>query len=110
MTTLLQIDSSISNGGGQSSRLADRFVGSFRYTESGPQGLLAHKKVHVFAAGGGLYSGTALDTQTGYARDFLRFLGMTDVEFVYAEALAISPESRATSLAKATAEAQRLAA
>ena len=28
-----------------------------------------------------------------YVRDFLRFLGMTDVEFVYAEGLAISPES-----------------
>jgi len=42
-------------------------------------------------------------------RDFLRFLGMTDVEFVHAEGLAISPESRETSLAKATARALSLA-
>jgi FMN-dependent NADH-azoreductase len=42
-------------------------------------------------------------------RDFLRFLGMTDVEFVHAEGLAI-PEARETSLAKATARAVRLAA
>ncbi len=83
---------------------------TFRYTASGPQGLLTGKKVYVFAARGGLYAGTALDTQTGYVRDFLRFLGITEVEFVYAEGLAISPESREASLAKASADAQRLAA
>ena len=51
-----------------------------------------------------------LDTQTGYVRDFLRFLGMTDVEFVYAEGLAISPQSKEAGLAKAAAEIARLAA
>jgi len=82
---------------------------TFRYTASGPQGLLNDKKVYVFAARGGRYDGGPLDTQTGYVRDFLRFLGMTDVEFVHAEGLAISPESRETSLAKATARALSLA-
>jgi FMN-dependent NADH-azoreductase len=43
-------------------------------------------------------------------RDFLRFLGMDAVEFVYAEGLAVSPETRDTSLAKARAQAQSLAA
>jgi FMN-dependent NADH-azoreductase len=51
-----------------------------------------------------------MDTQTSYVRDFLRFLGMTDVEFIYAEGLAISPESRKAGLAKALAEIARLAA
>jgi FMN-dependent NADH-azoreductase len=51
-----------------------------------------------------------LDTQTSYVRDFLRFLGMTDVEFVYAEGLAISPQSKEAGLAKALAEIARLAA
>jgi FMN-dependent NADH-azoreductase len=51
-----------------------------------------------------------LDTQTGYVRDFLRFLGMSDVEFVYAEGLAISPQSKEVNLAKAVAEIGRLAA
>jgi len=77
---------------------------TFKYTEKGPVGLLTGKKVYVFAARGGLYAGTPLDTQTSYVRDFLRFLGMTDVDFVYAEGLAISPESRDASLAKAAAE------
>jgi FMN-dependent NADH-azoreductase len=83
---------------------------TFKYTEKGPAGLLTGKKVYVFAARGGLYAGTPMDTQTSYVRDFLRFLGMTDVEFVYAEGLAISPESKEAGLAKAMAEIARLAA
>jgi FMN-dependent NADH-azoreductase len=83
---------------------------TFRYTDKGPEGLLAGKKVYVFAARGGLYAGTPMDTQTSYVRDFLRFLGMTDVEFVYAEGLAISPQSKEAGLARAVAEIARLAA
>jgi FMN-dependent NADH-azoreductase len=83
---------------------------TFKYTDKGPEGLLTGKKVYVFAARGGLYAGTPMDTQTSYVRDFLRFLGMTDVEFVYAEGLAISPQSKQAGLAKAVAEIARLAA
>ena len=83
---------------------------TFKYTATGPVGLLTGKKVYVFAARGGLYAGSALDTQTGYVRDFLAFLGMTDVQFVYAEGLAVSPESREAGLAKAAAEIASLAA
>jgi FMN-dependent NADH-azoreductase len=83
---------------------------TFKYTEKGPVGQLTGKKVYVFAARGGVYVGTPLDTQTSYVRDFLRFLGMDDVEFVYAEGLAISPESKEAGLARATAEIERLVA
>jgi FMN-dependent NADH-azoreductase len=83
---------------------------TFAYTEKGPVGKLTGKKVYVFAARGGQYSGTPLDTQTGYVRDFLAFLGMTDVQFVYAEGLAISPQSKEAGLAKAAAHIARLAA
>ena len=62
---------------------------TFQYTEKGPVGLLTGKKAYVFATRGGLYSGTPLDTQTHYIRDFLRFIGIADVEFVYAEGLAM---------------------
>jgi FMN-dependent NADH-azoreductase len=55
----------------------------------------------VFATRGGYYAGTPLDTQTAYVRNFLAFLGITDVEFVYAEGLAISEANKAASLAKA---------
>ena len=83
---------------------------TFTYSDKGPAGLLTGKKVYVFAARGGLYAGTPMDTQTSYVRDFLRFLGMNDVEFVYAEGLAISPQSKEAGLAKAAAEIARLAA
>jgi FMN-dependent NADH-azoreductase len=83
---------------------------TFRYTASGPVGLLTGKKVYVFAARGGLYAGTALDTQTSYVRDFLRFVGIDDIEFVYAEGLAISAESKASGLASAAKQIERLAA
>jgi FMN-dependent NADH-azoreductase len=83
---------------------------TFRYTATGPVGLLTGKKAYVFAVRGGLYAGTALDTQTSYVRDFLRFVGIEDIEFVYAEGLAISAESKATGLANAAAHIERLAA
>jgi FMN-dependent NADH-azoreductase len=83
---------------------------TFKYTDKGPVGQLTGKKVYVFAARGGLYAGTPMDTQTSYVRDFLRFIGMADVEFIYAEGLAISPQSKQEGLAKAAAEIARLAA
>ena len=81
---------------------------TFRYTEKGPVGLLTGKKAYVFAARGGIYLGTPRDTQTSYVRDFLAFLGITDVEFVYAEGLAISEASKSASLAKAREAVQQL--
>jgi FMN-dependent NADH-azoreductase len=83
---------------------------TFEYTEKGPVGKLAGKKVYVFAARGGVYEGTPMDTQTSYVRAFLGFLGMSDVEFIYAEGLNMSPQSKQTALAKAEAEIARLAA
>jgi FMN-dependent NADH-azoreductase len=87
-----------------------RVGATFKYTEKGPVGLLTGKKAYVFAARGGVYAGTPMDTQTSYVRDFLRFIGITDVEFVYAEGLNISAEHKEAGLAKAVAEIERLAA
>ena len=81
---------------------------TFRYTEKGPVGLLTGKKAYVLATRGGYYAGTPRDTQTAYVRDFFAFLGITDVEFVYAEGLAISEAGKTASLAKARAALQRL--
>jgi len=81
---------------------------TFQYTATGPVGLLTGKKVYVLAARGGLYAGTPRDTQTAYVRDFFAFLGITDVEFIYAEGLAISEASRNASLAKARESIERM--
>ncbi len=82
---------------------------TFKYTEKGAVGLLTGKKAYVFAARGGLYQGTPRDTQTAYVRDFLAFLGITDVQFVYAEGLAISEASKTESLAAAQRSLRSLA-
>ena len=82
---------------------------TFKYTDQGPVGLLTGKRAYVFATRGGLYAGTARDTQSAYVRDFFAFLGITDVEFVYAEGLALGPAHRDGSLAQARVALQNLA-
>jgi FMN-dependent NADH-azoreductase len=77
---------------------------TFKYTEKGAVGLLTGKQAYVFATRGGLYRGTPLDTQTAYVRAFLSFIGITEVEFVYAEGLAISESSKQASIAQAQRE------
>ena len=64
--------------------------------------------MYVFSARGGLYAGTSRDTQTPYVRDILAFLGMDDIEFVYAEGLAISEASKQQGIARAHAEIDQL--
>jgi FMN-dependent NADH-azoreductase len=76
---------------------------TFCYTANGPEGLLTGKRAIVFATRGGLHAGTAGDTQTGFLRTFLAFLGIRDVRFVYAEGLAISEDRRNAALAEARA-------
>ena len=81
---------------------------TFRYTDNGPVGLLTGKKAYVFATRGGLYAGTPRDTQSPYVREFLAFLGIDDVEFVYAEGLALGTASRDKALAHAHESIGRL--
>lgn len=83
---------------------------TFRYTASGPEGLLGDRKLYVAAARGGKYLGTPLDTQSAYVRNFLGFLGILDVEFVYAEGLAYGEEARDQSLQAANQQIRDLVA
>jgi FMN-dependent NADH-azoreductase len=83
---------------------------TFRYTAQGPVGLLTGKKACVLAARGGRYAGTSADTQSAFVRHFLGFLGIAEVEFVYAEGLAVNEESKRQSLAAARERIERMAA
>ena len=74
---------------------------TFRYTEKGAVGLLTGKQAYVFATRGGFYNGTDADTQTAFVRQFLAFLGITDVTFVYAEGLAVSEAAKQAAIARA---------
>ena len=77
---------------------------TFRYTEKGPEGLLKGKKVYVGLARGGRYRDTPLDSQVPYLKTVLGFLGMTDVQFVYAEGLNMGEESARKGFAEADAD------
>ncbi len=88
---------------------------TFRYTETGPEGLAGGKQVTIVSSRGGDYStGTpcaAADFQEPYLRTIFGFFGITDVEYVRAEGLAISPERRDEAVASAERQiTERLAA
>lgn len=74
---------------------------TFRYTATGPEGLLKGKTVYVALARGGLYRDTANDSQVPYLKSVLGFLGLTDVRFIYAEGLNMGPEAAAKGFAQA---------
>lgn len=83
---------------------------TFRYTATGPVGLLDDRPVTVIAARGGRYRGTPADTQSGYIETFLNFIGLRDIGFVYAEGLAMGDETRLDALGQARQTIERLAA
>jgi FMN-dependent NADH-azoreductase len=72
---------------------------TFKYTDKGAVGLLGGKKAYLVIARGGVYGDA--HAHTAYVRDFLAFIGITDVECIYAEGLAVSPASKETGLARA---------
>ena len=77
---------------------------TFRYTESGPQGLLTGKTVYLALARGGRYRDTAADAQVPYLKTVLGFLGMNDLRLIYAEGFAMGPEAAAQAVAQAQAD------
>ena len=77
---------------------------TFQYTANGPEGLLKNKKVYLALTRGGIYRDTSADTQAPYLKTILGFLGMTDIEFIYAEGLAMGPEAERQGLAAAEAQ------
>ena len=77
---------------------------TFRYSASGPEGLLKHKKVFVTLSRGGVHRNGASDSQVPYLITFLGFLGLTDVSFVYSEGHGLGPEAVAKAKAQADAD------
>lgn len=77
---------------------------TFRYTATGPEGLLKNKKVYVTLSRGGMHKDGPTDTQVPHLKTLLGFLGLTDVSFVYAEGLGMGPEAVAKAQSEADAE------
>ena len=82
---------------------------TFKYTESGPVGLIQGKKVYAVLTRGGVYRDQPHDSQVPYLKMLLGFLGMTDVEFVYAEGLNMGPDAATKAIESARAEIARIA-
>jgi len=80
---------------------------TFRYTETGPEGLLTGKRALVVVASGGVPVGSAVDFATPYLRHALAFIGITDVEFIPADQLMADAEA---AIAGAEARIAQLAA
>ncbi|MDF1628599.1 MAG: NAD(P)H-dependent oxidoreductase [Alcanivoracaceae bacterium] len=81
---------------------------TFKYTDSGPVGLLDNKPVRVFAARGGIYANTPNDHQEPFVRQFLSFIGLTDVQFVFAEGVNMGDDAKAKALQGAHAKIDAL--
>ncbi|MEL7213062.1 MAG: NAD(P)H-dependent oxidoreductase [Pseudomonadota bacterium] len=65
---------------------------TFQYTENGPKGLLEDKRAIFAVASGGTEVGSDIDFATGYLRHIMGFIGITDVEIVHADRMAVEPE------------------
>lgn len=82
---------------------------TFKYTETGPVGLLNDKPVTIIAARGGFHKGQPSDSQTAFLTTFLGFIGLKSVEIIYAEGLSVST-AKEESLTKAREQIQEVAA
>ncbi|PQA79268.1 FMN-dependent NADH-azoreductase [Rhodoferax sp. TS-BS-61-7] len=87
---------------------------TFKYTETGPQGLAGGKTVIVASTRGGVYStndwGRAAEHQESYLQTVFGFLGITDVRFVRAEGVAMGDAKKAEALQEAANGIAKLAA
>jgi FMN-dependent NADH-azoreductase len=78
---------------------------TFKYTAEGPVGLAGCKKIIIVSSRGGFYGdntpNAAIDFQEKYLTAVFGFFGITDVEFIRAEGVAIGPEQREKAVAAA---------
>ncbi|AVH26151.1 MULTISPECIES: FMN-dependent NADH-azoreductase [Vibrio] len=82
---------------------------TFKYTENGVQGLIEGKKAIVITTRGGIHKDSPTDNVTPYLRTVLGFVGITDVEFVYAEALNMGEDFAAKGISEAQSQLAAIA-
>ena len=86
----------------------------FRYNEDGtPEGNVKNKKMVCVTSRGGDYSPntplSALDFVEPYLRTIFNFVGITDIHFINAQPMDVSPDLRRNAIRKAIGEARELA-
>ncbi|MGD8586288.1 MAG: NAD(P)H-dependent oxidoreductase [Chloroflexota bacterium] len=88
---------------------------TFRYMEDGrPEGMVHNKRMVIITSRGGDYSESspfhAYDFQEPYLRAIFGWMGITDIEFVNAQPMDITPEIRQVAVQKGIEDARALAA
>ncbi|MFM4962737.1 FMN-dependent NADH-azoreductase [Aeromonas bivalvium] len=82
---------------------------TFRYTETGPVGLVENTRALVVSPRGGMHVGNATDLVTPYMRTVLGFIGIKEVDFIYAEGMGMGPEAQAKGIEEARSQLEALA-
>jgi FMN-dependent NADH-azoreductase len=82
---------------------------TFKYTETGPQGLLSGKRAYVLTARGGIYAGSTSDHQEPYLRQVMAFIGIHDVTFIHAEGMNLGGDFQEKGLNQANAKLSQVA-
>jgi len=77
---------------------------TFKYTDTGPQGLLSGKRAYVLTARGGIYAGSTADHQEPYLRQVMAFIGIHDVTFIHAEGMNLGGDFQEKGLSQANAK------
>jgi len=67
---------------------------TFRYTQTGPEGLLKNKKAYVVISSGGTAIGSDIDFAGRYVEHFLGFLGIADAEIIKLDQLMMGAEQK----------------
>jgi FMN-dependent NADH-azoreductase len=80
---------------------------TFKYTDTGPVGLLQGKKAYLVSALGGQHEAGVSDFMRPYMRVIMNFIGISDVEFISAEGLNMGDEPREAGLAAAREAIER---
>ncbi len=81
---------------------------TFKYTATGPEGLLGGKKAYITAASGGTPIGSDADFMTSWLKFFLEFLGIEVVDMAAADG--IMGENADEKIAAAQSKVEKLAA
>ena len=85
---------------------------TFTYTAAGPEGLLKGKRVILVLARGGIYTKgpmQQMEFQESYLRAVLGFLGVTDIDTIHVEGIAMGDDIARAAIDRATEKAATLA-
>lgn len=82
---------------------------TFKYTPTGPQGLLTGKRAFVLTARGGIHAGGSTDHQEPYLRQVMAFIGIHDVTFIHAEGMNLGGDFQEKGMNQANAKLSQVA-